>query len=164
MTDTEKMYKVKANEFEFSFTQSDIAALDMVRQSATTFNIIHKNSSVNAMLLEADETTYKKMNIEVAGENFAITVKDELDMMLDQMGFGIVTHKHLKEIKAPMPGLVLEINVAEGQEVVAGQKLLILVAMKMENSIVIESDAVIKRIIVTAGQAVDKGQILFELE
>ena len=63
-----------------------------------------------------------------------------------------------------MPGLVLEISVTEGQEVGEGEKILILSAMKMENSILIHTRATIKKIIVSAGQAVEKGQVLVELE
>ncbi|RYF88885.1 MAG: biotin/lipoyl-binding protein, partial [Chitinophagaceae bacterium] len=81
-----------------------------------------------------------------------------------KMGFGAASNKQVKDIKAPMPGLVLEVAVSEGQQVKEGDKLLILVAMKMENSISIHTDAVIKKIAVKAGQAVDKGQLLVELE
>jgi biotin carboxyl carrier protein len=63
-----------------------------------------------------------------------------------------------------MPGLVLEIAVSEGQQVREGDKVLILVAMKMENSIIINTDATIKRIAVSAGEAVEKGQVLVELD
>jgi biotin carboxyl carrier protein len=80
------------------------------------------------------------------------------------MGFGSAANKMIKEIKAPMPGLVLEIAVADGQQVKQGDRLLILEAMKMENSIMIHTDARIKKIGVCAGQAVEKGQVLVELE
>ena len=84
--------------------------------------------------------------------------------MLDKMGFNTTSSRHIKEIKAPMPGMVLEINVMEGQEVKEGERLLILSAMKMENSILIHADGKIKKINIVAGQAVDKGQVLMELE
>jgi acetyl/propionyl-CoA carboxylase alpha subunit len=80
------------------------------------------------------------------------------------MGYGSISNKHIKEIKAPMPGLVLEIAVTEGQEVEEGGKILILVAMKMENSILIHTKATIKKILVSAGHAVEKGQVLVEFE
>jgi biotin carboxyl carrier protein len=80
------------------------------------------------------------------------------------MGFGLSNNKAIKEIKAPMPGLVLEIAVIDGQDVKDGDKILILEAMKMENSIMIHTAAKIKKIIVAAGQAVEKGQVLVELE
>ncbi len=53
--------------------------------------------------------------------------------------------KQVKEIKAPMPGLVLEISVTDGQAVKEGDRILILEAMKMENSILIHADATIKK-------------------
>jgi biotin carboxyl carrier protein len=84
--------------------------------------------------------------------------------MLDKMGFNNVTAKQVKEIKAPMPGLVVEVSVQEGQEVVEGERLLILEAMKMENSIILHAPATIKKILVKKGQPVDKNQVLIELE
>lgn len=158
------VYKVKVNEFEFAFTKEQVNAVDLVKKSPSEFNLIRDHRSVNARLIEADNDA-RKLTIAVGGENFAIEIKDELDQMLDKMGFSAVaTNKQIKEIKSPMPGLVLEIAVTEGQEVKEGDRILILVAMKMENSIVIHTSAKIKRIAVTAGQAVDKGQLLVELD
>jgi biotin carboxyl carrier protein len=157
------VYKVKVNEFEFSFTQEQIDALDLVQKSPKGFSLIKNNRSVNAVLVEADQSA-KRQTIEIDGEKFDIQLNDELDLVLDKMGFNTVASKQIKEIKAPMPGLVLEIAVAEGQQVQQGDKILILVAMKMENSIMISTAATIKRIAVNAGQAVEKGQVLVELE
>jgi biotin carboxyl carrier protein len=83
--------------------------------------------------------------------------------MLDTMGYSNISAKQIKEIKAPMPGLVIEVSVKEGQDVKEGDKILILEAMKMENSIMTHADATIKKISVSSGQAVDKGQVLVEL-
>jgi biotin carboxyl carrier protein len=67
-------------------------------------------------------------------------------------------------IKAPMPGLILEISVVVGQEVKENDNLIILGAMKMENSFLSPRDGVIKSISVAVGDAVDKGQLLIEFE
>lgn len=163
MSESLPVFKVKANEFVFSFDQSTIEAADFVKKSPTEFNLLHNHRSLNARLLEEDATG-KKLKLEVDGEVFTIEIKDELDQMLEQMGFGTASGKVIKEVKAPMPGMVLEVNVENGQAVKEGEKLLILGAMKMENSIMIHADAVIKRVAVTAGQAVEKGQVLVELE
>lgn len=163
MAESKKTYMVKANEFVFTFDQKEIDKADFIKKNSTEFNLIRNNRSVNAKLLESD-ITGKEVKIEVDGETFELVIKDELDQMLDSMGFSTVSSKHIKEIKAPMPGLVLEVAVKEGQEVEEGDKLLILEAMKMENSIMIHTNARIKRIAVSAGQAVDKGQVLVELE
>ena len=162
MSYNSKVYKVKANEFVFSFTADEIAAISVIQIPSGGFNIIRNHKSVNAKLVSSDATG-KKVAVEVEGESFDIEIKDELDQMLEVMGFGIATTRQIKEIKAPMPGLVLEISVADGQEVKEGERILILEAMKMENSIMIHADATIKKILVKAGQAVDKGQVLVEL-
>ena len=163
MAGSKKIYTVKANEFVFSFTADEIDAIDLVTGSSNEFNLMKDHRSVNGKLLETD-LTGKKLKIEVDGECFEVEIKDELDQMLEVMGFGATSTKVIKEIKAPMPGLVLEITVAEGQEVKEGDKILILEAMKMENSIISHTNAKIKKVNVKAGQPVEKGQKLIELE
>lgn len=64
------------------------------------------------------------------------------------------------QIISPMPGTILKLNVAEGQAVKAGDVVLILEAMKMENEIVAPCDGTIKQILVTKGSTVDTDQIL----
>ncbi len=163
MTDKHTSYKVKANAFEFLFTSEEIAAADIVKKSPGIYHILNNHTSVIAKVVATDMAA-KKLTVEVAGEKFEIAIKDELDQVLEKMGFGLVNNKQVTAIKAPMPGLVLEISVTNGQAVTEGDKILILEAMKMENSIVIHSNAIIKRVAVSAGQAVEKGQLLVELE
>ena len=162
MPDKDKTYKVTANGFVFFFTQNELDKLDLVKKSAAEFHCIKDYRSVNAKLLHAD-TANKNLQIEVAGEIFSVSIKDDLDQMLEKMGLDVTEGKQVKEIKAPMPGLVIDISVKEGQDVKEGERILILEAMKMENSIMIHADATIKKISVSPGQAVDKGQVLVEL-
>jgi biotin carboxyl carrier protein len=163
MANGNKIYQVKANDFIFFISDAAINAVDLQQLSPTEFNLIKDHQSVNAKLINADSSG-KMQVIEVEGETFAIDIKDELDQELEQMGFGLAANKQLKEIKAPMPGMVLEIAVTDGQEVNEGDKILILGAMKMENSILIQASAIIKKVTVVSGQAVEKGQVLVELE
>jgi len=156
-------YKIMVNGFEFYFTQTDLETLDLVTLSPTEFNAIKGHQSTNARLVSANWRT-KTFTIETGGETFEVAIKDALDQQLEQMGFGTASNKQIKEIKAPMPGLVLEIAVTDGQSVKEGDRILILEAMKMENSILIHADATIKKVNVKAGQAVEKGQVLVELE
>lgn len=64
------------------------------------------------------------------------------------------------QITSPMPGTILKLNVAEGQAVKAGDVVLILEAMKMENEIVAPCDGTIKQLLVSKGSTVDTDQIL----
>lgn len=162
MPENSPVWKVKVNGFEFSFDEAAIAEANVIHRSPAAFNLLINNRSVNVILLQ-DEGS-KKATFEIDGEVFSTEIKDELDQMLDAMGFSAAAARQIKEVKAPMPGLVLDIAVQEGQQVTEGDKLLTLGAMKMENSITIPANAVIKRIPVKAGQAVEKGQVLIELE
>ena len=67
------------------------------------------------------------------------------------------------QVTAYMPGRVIKILVEEGQEIQAGQGLVVLEAMKMENEIQAEADGVVQKILVQEGQAVDGGDPMFEL-
>ena len=80
------------------------------------------------------------------------------------MGFNISATKKVNAIKAPMPGLILEIFVSVGQSVNENDNLLILGAMKMENSFLSPREGVIKSIAVQTSDAVVKGQLLIEFE
>src|SRR5689334_5326574 len=144
----DQQYIVKANDFQFSFTREEIETADVVNLSEGLFHLIKDHRSCNAKLLESDAAG-KKLKIEMDGETFDIEIKDELDQVLEQMGFAKAKMQQVKNINAPMPGLVLQVAVAEGQEVSAGDKLLILEAMKMENSIIIHSNAIIKKVLVS---------------
>jgi len=70
----------------------------------------------------------------------------------------------VNDLKAPMPGLVLDVLVKEGQQIKKGENLLVLEAMKMENNLKALSDAVVKKVNVGKGARVEKNEILIELE
>lgn len=67
------------------------------------------------------------------------------------------------DVVAPMPGLVLSIEVEEGQEVTAGQGVAVVESMKMENEIRAQAGGVVEKVIVEPGQAVDKGETLVRI-
>ena len=67
-------------------------------------------------------------------------------------------------LKAPMPGLILELKKAVGDSVKKGDPLVIIEAMKMENVIKASGDGIIKSIKVENGQSVEKGDMILEFE
>lgn len=67
-------------------------------------------------------------------------------------------------LAAPMPGLIVRVNVKEGELVRAGQGLVVMEAMKMENELRATSAGVVHRVLVSAGDAVEKGALLLEME
>jgi biotin carboxyl carrier protein len=69
-----------------------------------------------------------------------------------------------RPVRAPMPGLIVRIEVAQGDTVQAGQGVAVMEAMKMENELRAEGPGVVSRIVVEPGQAVEKGSVLVEFE
>ena len=94
------------------------------------------------------------------GNKFIFKITEPLDELLKSMGLENALTPKISEIKAPMPGLVLDILVQPGDTVKKGDKLFILEAMKMENAIKSPIDAVVAEIHISKGTAVDKNQTL----
>ncbi len=69
-----------------------------------------------------------------------------------------------RALKAPMPGMVVKVDVVEGDEVKEGQGLVIVEAMKMENELKCAGDARVRAVLVEPGQAVEKDQVLVEFD
>ena len=67
------------------------------------------------------------------------------------------------EVKAPMPGNILKVNVSQGQAVKAGDVLVVLEAMKMENEILAPRDGTVAQVVTTKGAVVDTGAPLVVL-
>ncbi len=94
----------------------------------------------------------------------SIQFKNDLDLTLDKMGIKRTFEALNTNIKAPMPGKVLDVMVESGEKIEKGQPLLILEAMKMENVLKAEGVGTIKSILVSQLESVESGQLLIELE
>ena len=156
--------KVSVNkEYHFEFTEEQMLAVDAVSLDHQNFHVLHHNTSYAAEVVNTDFIN-KTYTIVINNNEYVVSIANHLDQLIKEMGFEVGKAKVVNAIKAPMPGLILEINVTVGQEVQEGDNLLILEAMKMENSFDSPRAGVIKSIAVEKGQAVDKGQLLIEFE
>ena len=98
------------------------------------------------------------------GERWEVEVLDERARHIQSLAGGADRAPVSPVLKAPMPGLVLRVHVAPGQQVVAGAGLVVLEAMKMENELKSATASVVRAVRVQPGEAVEKGQILVEFE
>lgn len=136
---------------------------DLVHLSENRFHILYNNRSYNAEIIEADYVE-KSFRVRINENNYTLLVKDRFDLLLDQMGMNNSAKNKVNHIKAPMPGLIWEIKVQVGDIVKAGDVVLILVAMKMENALKSPGEGVVKNIKINQGDSVEKNQLLIEFE
>jgi biotin carboxyl carrier protein len=152
-----------ANGPTFEVSTQDLQNFDAMPVAETQFHVLKDKKPYKAEIISADFIS-KKYTVKVNNNTYEVAISDALDELIKSMGIERGRTKVVNAIKAPMPGLILEINVSVGQEVKENDPLLILEAMKMENSFLSPRDGVIKSIAVEKGNAVDKGQLLIEFE
>lgn len=104
----------------------------------------------------------KKLELKINGRVYSVEAKDKLDLLLEKLGINGSNPSIIKQVKAPMPGLILSINAVEGKEIKMGDAILVLEAMKMENIIKSPGDGVVKKVEVSEGDSVEKNQVLVQ--
>ncbi len=157
-------FRISVNE-QHSFDLHPAAAkdLDIVAEADGTFHILHQGKSFRAEILELDHEA-RQFVIMVNGVKFTVNIADRYDRLVQQLGLSVGSSQKANTVKAPMPGLVLNLLVEPGQTVAKGDPLLILEAMKMENVLKAAADGEIKSVQVKQGAAVVKGQVLIEMQ
>ena len=157
-------YKLRINgKFEYELNATDIEDLDILSTGADSYHLLLENTPYHAQILKGDFND-RKYVIKVNSGTYEVDIRDQLDLLIDRMGFAHGSSKDVSSIEAPMPGLILDINVRVGQAVNEDDPLVILEAMKMENVITSPRDGIIKNIAVEKGAAVDKKHVLIEFE
>ncbi|MCL6258022.1 acetyl-CoA carboxylase biotin carboxyl carrier protein subunit [Aquiflexum sp. TKW24L] len=125
------------------------------------YNVIYNDKSFNLEVVSLDIET-KTVKLKLNNKPCEITLKDKFDLLLEKLGMNNLHNKVAKDIKAPMPGLIFDIKVKEGDEVKKGDAVLILEAMKMENILKSPGDGTVKAIKIKKGQSVEKNQVLIQ--
>ena len=119
-------------------------------------SLLIENRSLEAVVEERDELWQVLMK----GQLYSVKVQDERAYRLAMARGAGGAGSGDETIKSPMPGLIVDVPVAEGDVVTKGDKVVILESMKMENELKASGDGVIGRILVGKGDSVEKGQDL----
>jgi biotin carboxyl carrier protein len=106
----------------------------------------------------------ERWDVHLGGRRLQADVVDERTRVIREMTGSGGASLGPRPVVAPMPGMVVRIEVAEGDTVQAGQGVVIVEAMKMENELKVESDGVVARVHVSEGQTVEKDQLLIDLD
>ncbi len=141
----------------------EIFSCDLLDSGGNRFHVIRDNKSYELEILDADLDA-KTMLVKVNGRDYEVALSDRYDALLKSLGMDKALGSKVNEMKAPMPGLVLDIRVKEGQAISKGEAIIVLEAMKMENILKSPADVVVKKIVAIKGSAVEKNQVLVTFE
>ena len=130
----------------------DLRAIDEV-----TFSLLLDSISYEALV---DTTSDENVNVLLRGRLYAAQVMDERATRLSKAGGGPAVPAGEFTLKSPMPGLIVAIQVNEGDAVKKGQTLIVLESMKMENELKAPHDGTVGSIKVKLRQSVDQHQAL----
>jgi biotin carboxyl carrier protein len=136
-------------------------AWDVVALGNDRFQVLYQGRSYNAELVELDYAS-KSIVLKINSQRIELKAKDRLDLLLESMGISDASATKVNELKAPMPGLIVDIRVQPGQAVQKGDALLVLEAMKMENILKAPADGTVSSIRVGLRDSVQKGQVLVQ--
>lgn len=158
------IYTISVNgQYDLEVDKATAQKLDIKSQMDGSWHVLKNKKAYIAKVVSVDFAN-KLIQLNLNGKTFEVSIADNYDRLVKQLGLSVVSSVKVNEIKAPMPGLVLNVAVEIGQEVKKGDGLLILEAMKMENVIKSVGDGVVKDILIKKGTAVDKGQLLIQME
>ncbi|MDN3724215.1 acetyl-CoA carboxylase biotin carboxyl carrier protein subunit [Aequorivita sp. SDUM287046] len=159
----EVKFKVVVNDnFEFALSSNDLSAFDSISDTNNS-HIIFNNKSIKVDSIRSD--FHKRIyTIAINGNRYQTKIENQLDARIAEMGLSLGNTSEKDEIHSPMPGIILEVNVSEGEVVKKGDFLCVLEAMKMENTLTAPRDGIVKSVNIAKGETVDKGKLLIELE
>jgi len=153
-------YEVLPSEDGFR-ADGELMNWDIVPISNGHYHVLFKNKSYKTELVKIDSVA-KSVDLKINGERFTVGLKTKFDLLLEKMGINKVSTNTLNYVKAPMPGLIIDLKIKAGDEVKKGDILLILEAMKMENILKSPGNGTVKEVKVKKGDSVEKSQVLVE--
>ena len=136
-------------------------AWDEAEQGPGRFQVLHGGRSYDAEVVSADYAA-KQFVLKINGQRIELSAKDRFDLLLERLGLSAAVAVQVNELKAPMPGLIVDVRVQPGQIVQKGDPLLVLEAMKMENILKAPADGTVSAVKVSLRDNVQKGQLLVQ--
>lgn len=156
-------YVALIGEKEYPVASQQLSELNLVPIGDGVYHLLSGTDAYTCRLVRIDPVE-KKLTVAVNDYIFKVSLQDRYDQLVRQLGFSTTEAALSNNVFAPMPGLIHQVLVSAGDAVEAGTPLLILEAMKMENVIKAEGNGTIKAVSVQRGEAVDKRQLLIEME
>lgn len=155
-----KNFRVNVNQNQnFELNKDKLKELDLIQNGELKYHLLNENKSFQAEIIQAD--FYKReYTIVLNSKTYHLKISNALDLMIEKMGYSINGSKKLNAIHAPMPGIIIGLEIKQGDVVKEGDTVLILEAMKMENEIVSPVDGVVNKIHTSKSTTVSTGEPL----
>lgn len=147
--------------------------ITLSQDAESSFKILERNNEhitfmLDGKVYQAEILEYsqdgKELFLIINNEKLKLTLKDDLDQLIDEMGMNDISDDESGDVISPMPGLILKILVKEGDTVEKGDDLLVLEAMKMENLLQAPSSGTISSINCEISNSVNKGDLLIKID
>lgn len=126
--------------------------------------LIDEAGSTSEAVIQDIDADKKKVKLLLHQKELVVEILEPIDQKMLALGIDTKKLSKVKNIKAPMPGLILKTLVEEGENVKEGDPLFVLEAMKMENVFKAPEDVKIKNILIKEGETVDKNQELITFD
>ena len=154
---------------------NSVVQLDLSQTDVDKFKVLEINYTKKEIILSNDSKIFEckilKENsidqsyiVKINGEISTIRLIKQVEKTIEKLGIQKGSQKNINILKAPMPGLILEVIVKESNLVKKGDPLIILEAMKMENILLSPLDGIVKEVKVNPQQTVEKNNILIKFE
>jgi len=152
-------FLLDVNDSQYTFQLIDADNIT-INDSEVNNQIILDNNKSKLVSVKWVDHELKRYQIQIDGRIYHVQISDEVDQQILTMNLKSKRSNQLKELRAPMPGLVRQVNVQAGDQVDAGDSLFILEAMKMENLLKSPVNGKVSDVFVKPGESVEKNQIL----
>ena len=154
---------------------NSVVQLDLSQRDIGKFKVLEINHSENEIILSNGSKKFEckilKENsidqsyiVKINGEISTIRLIKQVEKTIEKLGIQKGNQKNINILKAPMPGLILDVIVKESDLVKKGDPVIILEAMKMENILSSPVDGIVKEIKVNPEQTVEKNNILIKFD
>ncbi|MEC8628114.1 MAG: acetyl-CoA carboxylase biotin carboxyl carrier protein subunit [Bacteroidota bacterium] len=153
--------------------QNDIT-IDLGNDTQTSWELVNpgvyrwihpQTKQLTLVHLQHIDRSNKTITFSIDGKDLSFRYQDQWDVLLEKMGFDSEESTQNQPLIAPMPGLVLSVEVKPGDVVQKGQALVKLEAMKMENLLKAQTDnQVVAKVHVSQGENVEKNKVLIEFQ
>ncbi len=146
-------------------TAGELVAAELLEIPGSPVRVLRLGpSSVVSFVARADSNVRGSYVLVVDGERYVVDAVDERQRAIRAVSRASAVAHRATVLRAPMPGLIVRVEVAVGDAVAAGQGLIVMEAMKMENELRSPTAGTVRSVAVAPGVAVEKGALLVELE